>query len=593
MKKIKRIELKILLAGFFLCGNLLSAGWIPEKSKTSESEKTSEATLVDINPDKNKKKSNDTPKAEPSKTLSAFENKGFSQIVKPVLQAIVNINTEKNITPPKMEVPDNLQGSPMEDFFRQFFDQMNKMPQNRKARSLGSGFIVHYDAAKKEGIIVTNYHIVSDADEIKVTLPDEEKTSIKAEIIGKDSRTDIAVLKIKSDKPLTTVKWGDSTQIEVGEWAIAIGNPFGLGSTVTAGIISTLGREIPIANYVDGYIQTDAAINQGNSGGPLLNVKGEVIGMNTAILASSGGGNIGIGFAIPSSIAEKVVKQLTELGKTRRGWLGAGVLKVTDEIAESLGMKRPYGAMVAKVYEKSPAEKAGIKRGDVILKFNGQEVRNSSHLPRMVGESDIGATLPVVLWREGKEETVKVKVGEFEEAEANGLIENETEGEKESTKKGPATKEGKVVLGMELLTLNDSIRKKFGIADSVKGVLVFKVDRESEAAEKGIQKGDVIVEAGRQEVSKPEDFEDKLKKDNEKGLKRTLLLINRSGDLRFVTLSNEAKKEDVSKKEDSSKEEKVEKKDENSDSTKDKSKADSKDEKTDDKKDKSEKEDKK
>ena len=276
-------------------------------------------------------------------------------------------------------------------------------PAARRAQSLGSGFIV--DPA---GYVVTNNHVIEGADEVSVTLQDN--TVLKAEIVGRDESGDIALLKVKTDKPLTTVDFGDSAQSRVGDWVLAIGNPFGLGGTVTAGIVSARGRDIHQGQY-DDFIQTDAAINRGNSGGPLFNMDGQVIGINTAIFSPSGG-SIGIGFSIPSNMAKNIVAQLKEYGHPRRGWLGVKIQQVTPEIAESLGLKDANGAMVAGVTDGGPAEKAKIRGGDIILKFDGQDVKEMHTLPRIVADAEVGKEVPVVLWRDGKEVTVQTVLAE-------------------------------------------------------------------------------------------------------------------------------------------------------------------------------------
>lgn len=477
------------------------------------------------------------------KTTAILGREGFSKIVEPLLPAVVNISTTKELKMPDMQSPDIPNDSPLGEFFRHFFKEYNKRMRPQKSRSLGSGFVVSYDKSKKEAYIVTNNHIIVEADEIVIRLADEDKTEIKAEVVGMDERTDIALLKVKMTKVPAVVEWGDSAEVKVGEWSIAIGNPFGLGSTVTAGIISTKGRELPIGEYVEGYIQTDASINMGNSGGPLFNLDGKVIGINTAILAPNGG-NIGIGFAIPSNIARRVIKQLRELGHTRRGWLGAAVQRVSKEIAESVGLEKASGALVAKVFDKSPAKKAGIERGDIILKFNGKDVKSSHYLPRIVGETEIGKEVPVVIWRNEKKISKKIKVGEFEKAIKEGLI--DTKISKPKAKKGEA--EGVEVMGMTLQSLDELNRRKYKLDDKVKGVVIVDFDPKSEALDYGLTPGDVIAEVDRSEVNTPEDVKKKFAEARKKGRKRALLLIHRKGELRFFTLSVDEEKDSGGKK---------------------------------------------
>src|SRR5690606_6336317 len=304
---------------------------------------------------------------------------------------------------------------------------------------------------------------------------------LKAEVVGKDPKTDLALLRVKTDKPLPYVSFGDSDAVRVGDWVIAIGNPFGLGGTVTAGILSAHHRDINAGPY-DDFLQTDASINKGNSGGPMFNVKGEVIGINTAIYSPTGG-SIGIGFAIPSSLAKPVIEQLKKYGKPRRGWLGVRIQGVTDEIAESLGLDKPRGALVASVSEKGPAQVAGIQPGDVILTFDEKEVTDMRRLPRLVAETPIDKTVKVTVWRKRKEHVLEVKVGELEENEEQAAL---TPGsEKEKTP--PSTVNA---LGLSLSAATPELRQRFSLADDVSGVVVTEVASDSPAAEKGIRPGD-------------------------------------------------------------------------------------------------------
>lgn len=472
----------------------------------------------------------DSKEVSISSTEGVLGREGFSRIVEPLLLSVVNISTSKEIKQMDMDDPDVPLDS-LPEFFQHFFKEYRKRQRPLKSRSLGSGFIIDYDKSTKEAYILTNNHIIEGADEITVRLHDEDKTEIKAEIVGSDARTDIALLKVKSSKELTSVKWGDSDLSKVGEWAIAIGNPFGLGSTVTAGIISTKGRELPIADYVEGYIQTDASINMGNSGGPLFNVDGQVIGINTAILAPTGG-NIGIGFAIPSNVAQKVVQQLRELGHTRRGWLGAAVQKVTSEIAESVGLKTATGALIAKVFDESPAAKAGLKPGDIILKFNNKEIKSSHMLPRTVGETEIGKEVPVVIWRDEKEVTRKIMVGEFEKAEKEGLIDMKNKAPQVSTRRG----KGVEVMGMFLSPIDEYARNKFKLDDKIKGVVIVGLDNDSKVAEIGLQPGDVISSINGQAVNTPTDVQKCFDEASKKDRSNVLILLTRRGESRFISL---------------------------------------------------------
>ncbi|HEX2151475.1 MAG TPA: Do family serine endopeptidase, partial [Stellaceae bacterium] len=342
----------------------------------------------------------------------------FADLAEKLLPSVVNISTTQNVasdkpgersSPGRPRVPP---GSPLDEFFKDFLDrngQRNEKqePRSRKATSLGSGFVV--DPA---GYIVTNNHVIEGADEINVILHDD--TRLKAEVLGRDSKTDVAVLKIKTDKKLIPAVWGDSDKARVGDWVLAIGNPFGLGGSVSAGIVSARQRNIHSGPY-DDYLQTDTAINRGNSGGPMFNGQGEVIGINTAIYSPSGG-SIGIGFAIPSNIAREVANELSTDPEhvVRRGWLGVRIQAVTDEVAETLGLDKSRGALIASVNENGPAQTGGIQPGDVILSFDGKPVSDMRHLPRVVAGTKAGKTVPVTVWRKRREETLQVAVGRLD-----------------------------------------------------------------------------------------------------------------------------------------------------------------------------------
>ena len=397
---------------------------------------------------------------------------------------MVNISTsqtlpaERNIQMPK--APD---GSPLQEFFDEFFKKQQGLGggQPRKVQSLGSGFVI--DAS---GLVVTNNHVIEGADEVTVILTDN--TRLKAEVVGRDKKTDVALLRVKPAKPLKFVEFGDSDQARVGDWVMAIGNPLGLGGSVTIGIVSARNRDIHAGPY-DNFIQTDAAINKGNSGGPLFDMDGRVIGINTAI-ASPNGGSIGIGFALPSKTAIAVVDQLKQFGETRRGWLGVRIQAVTDDIAESLGLKEAKGALVAGISEGGPSAKAGIQAGDVIIRFDGKDVPNVRELPRMVADTAIDKKVPVTVLRKGKEVTVDVQLGRLEEGEKK---------EADKTGKGGSTvaPTAKSVAGMTLGALDAEARAKFKIKDQVaKGVVVAAVDPGSVAAEKKIEPGNVIPRSG-------------------------------------------------------------------------------------------------
>jgi len=445
-----------------------------------------------------------------------------------LLDAVVNISTSQTAPVEKqIPIPRAPEGSPFQDFFDEFFkNQGRNGGPPRKIQSLGSGFVVG-----SEGYIVTNNHVIDGAEEITANFSDGSK--LKAKLIGRDQKTDIALLKVEPTKPLKAVKFGDSDKARVGDWVMAIGNPFGFGGSVTVGIVSARNRDINAGPY-DNFIQTDAAINKGNSGGPLFDMYGDVIGINTAIVSPSGG-SIGIGFAVPSKTAAAVVAQLKDFGETRRGWLGVRIQGVSDDIAESLGLKEAKGALVAGVTEKGPAEKVGIQAGDVIVKFDGREVPSVRELPRMVADTPISKTVPVVVLRKGKEMSFDVQLGRLEEGEK--LAANDKGGGKGDTTKASTSK----VAGLTLAPLDPTLRSRFKIKETVgKGVVVTDVDTDSAAAEKRIVAGDTILEVGQEEVGSVGDVTKRLETLKKDGRKRALLLVaNAEGEMRFVTLSVE------------------------------------------------------
>src|SRR5881409_2727721 len=404
-----------------------------------------------------------------SAPASARGPDGIADVAEKVIDAVVNISTSQTVEAKgggggRDAMPQLPPGSPFEEFFDDFFknrrggspkggDKNGEMQPPRKTNSLGSGFIID-----EAGIVVTNNHVIADADEINVIMNDG--TKIKAELVGVDKKTDLAVLKFKPVKPLVAVKFGDSDKLRIGEWVIAIGNPFGLGGSVTAGIISARNRDINSGPY-DSYIQTDAAINRGNSGGPLFNMEGEVIGVNTAIISPSGG-SIGIGFAVPSKTAMPVIDQLKQFGETRRGWLGVRIQQVTDEIADSLKINPPRGALVAGVDDKGPAKPAGIEPGDVIVKFDGKDIKEMRDLPRAVADTPVGKQVPVLVIRKGREESKTVRLGRLEDGEKQAALDPKKDAPPEKTVV-------KKTLGIELANMSDDLRKRYKIKDTVKG----------------------------------------------------------------------------------------------------------------------------
>jgi serine protease Do len=463
----------------------------------------------------------------------------IADVAEAVIDAVVNISTSQTVvaggpstrqgpgeSPQARPGPGLPPGSPFEEFFEEFFKNRRGQGEPkgggpRRVNSLGSGFVID-----GEGLIVTNNHVIADADEITAIFNDGSK--LKAELIGKDTKTDLALLRVKPDKPLKAVKFGNSDKLRLGEWVIAIGNPFSLGGSVTAGIVSARNRDINSGPY-DNYIQTDAAINRGNSGGPLFNLNGEVIGVNTAIISPSGG-SIGIGFAVPSVTAMAVLDQLREFKEVRRGWLGVKIQQVTDEIAESLNIKPVRGALVAGIDDKGPAKPAGIEPGDVIVKFDGKDIKEMRDLPKIVGDTPVGKDVPVVVIRKGKEETKTVRLGRLEDTPQQASVKTDAPVEEKSVVQK--------ALGLNLAGMNDDLRKKFKIKESVKGVVITGVEANSAAAEKRLNAGDVIVKVTDEEVTNPADVQkriDQLKKD---GKKTALLLVaNSEGDVRFVALT--------------------------------------------------------
>ncbi len=443
----------------------------------------------------------------------------FSGLAKKLLPTVVNISTTQTVNGgPGLDIPQLPPGSPFEDFFKDFFERNQPQQRSRKATSLGSGFIVD-----PKGFIVTNNHVIQDADEISVILHDD--TRLKAEIVGRDPKTDIAVLKVEYDGDLPVADLGDSDRIEVGDWIVAIGNPFGLGGTVTAGIISARGRDINSGPY-DDYLQTDASINRGNSGGPMFNLDGEVIGVNTAIFSPTGG-SVGIGFAVPTSTASPVIRQLIKNGEVRRGWLGVHIQSVTPEIAESLGLEDARGAMVASVVEDGPAASSDIKAGDVILEFGGVEVPEMRRLPRIVADVEPDTTVDVVVWRESEEKTVKVTVGTLKEAPPEVASADPQSTGAERPVEG---------LGLKVAALDPGMRERFKLGENAKGVVVTEVDASGPAAEKGLQPGDRIIQVSQADVATPDDVTRKVDEAKAQGRKSVLLRVESQQGLRFVAI---------------------------------------------------------
>ena len=455
--------------------------------------------------------------------VAADRPDSFADLAARLSPAVVNISTTMLIDGQAPVQPDLPPDSPFQDFL----DQFREHDQRRQSQALGSGFIID-----TSGIVVTNNHVIAEADQIRVTLAND--MSFDAELIGLDSKTDVAVLKFDpEDVKLTAVSFGNSDDMRVGDWVLAIGNPFGLGGSVTAGIVSARGRDIGSGPY-DDFIQTDAAINRGNSGGPLFNLDGEVIGINTAIFSQTGG-SIGIGFAIASNLAENVVDQLQEFGRTRRGWLGVFIQEITPDIADSLGLDDEKGALVSSVHPDGPAEKGGIKAGDVVLSFDGKSIGEMRSLPRIVAETAIGKAVKVEVLRNGKKKTLSITLGELEQAERAELLGDENQTEDSSSPHSFAS------LGFSVAPLTNETRRQYEIPDSSKGVplhgvVITKVISGSPASIRGIAIGDVIQRIGQRQIMSVSDLIAGIEEAHDQEQKTFLLLVNRDGRGRFVAI---------------------------------------------------------
>ncbi|HEV2511051.1 Do family serine endopeptidase [Bosea sp. (in: a-proteobacteria)] len=460
----------------------------------------------------------------------------LADLAERVMPAVVNIaavTTSETRGRNLPQLPQLGPDTPFGDLFEEFFNRrgrggeqgqnQNQPPQQRRSQSAGSGFVVD-----PSGLVVTNNHVIGDANEITVVFSDGLR--LKAEVVGKDTKVDLALLRVKHDKPLPFVKFGDSDKMRIGDPVMAIGNPFGLGGSVSSGIVSARNRDINQGPY-DTYIQTDAAINKGNSGGPLFNMAGEVIGINTAILSPTGG-SVGIGFAVPSSLATNIVDQLKEFGETRRGWLGVRIQNVDDAAAEALGLGTARGALIAGIDEKGPAKPAGLEVGDVIVKFDGKDVKDSRELPRIVAGTAVGKDVPIQVMRKGKELSKTVKLARLEDGEKV----------QQASANKPAGEAAKPVtasaLGLEFSAQNDDLRKRYSIKDGLKGVVITKVDANSNAADKRILVGELVVEVGQEPVNSPEDVTKRLDALKKEGKKSALLLVsNAQGEVRFVAVT--------------------------------------------------------
>ena len=458
--------------------------------------------------------------AAPSEARAAPDS--FADLAEQVSPSVVMITTTTTVAAPAQGMPQFPEGSPFSDLFRDFGlpngpnGPNNPMQQGpRRSNALGSGFVISED-----GYIVTNNHVIEGADEIQIEF--FGGTKLDAKLVGTDPKTDIALLKVESDKPLPFVTFGNSDTMRVGDWVMAMGNPLGQGFSVSAGIVSARNREL--SGTYDDYLQTDAAINRGNSGGPLFNMAGEVIGVNTAIL-SPNGGSIGIGFSMASNVVTKVVTQLKEFGETRRGWLGVKIQDVTDDMAEAMGLAKAEGAMVSEVPE-GPAKEAGILAGDVITSFDGGEVKDTRDLVRRVADAPVGEAVRVTVLRGGKSETLLVTLGRRELAEGEAIPAAVTKSQEVE----------KQLLGMTVTPLTAELTTEMGLSSGSAGLVVKDIDEAGPAYDKGLRTGDLIVEAGQQPVTSIEDLETRISEAKDGGRKSVLLLIRRGAEPRFVAL---------------------------------------------------------
>ena len=446
---------------------------------------------------------------------------GFADLAEKLTPAVVNISTSQTVEERRSRGPGQ---PPFDRFFEEFFSQRRGggggNAPSQKVSSLGSGFVV-----SPSGIIITNNHVIEEADEITVTFSDGSK--LDAELIGRDPKTDLALLKVSPKKSLPFVPLGDSDKARVGDWVIAIGNPFGLGGSLSAGVISAINRDINAGPY-DSFIQTDAAINRGNSGGPLFNMKGEVIGVNSAIISPSGG-SVGIGFSIPSNLAKTVTAQLQNFGETRRGWLGVRIQQVTDELAEGLLLGKARGALVSEISPDGPAEKGGVKVGDVIVKFDGKPVPTMRDLPRIVAETKIDKPVQVEVIRRGKSRMLKIVTGRLEEASTKPV-------EEDRPQEKARTTDDMSYLGITVQSLSRENRQRFGLADDIIGSVIIDVARDSTAFEAGIRPGDVVSEIDQKPVGSAKAAVDALKAAKKSGRSSVLAFIRSGETVRFIAI---------------------------------------------------------
>lgn len=453
---------------------------------------------------------------------------GHADLAERLLPSVVSIFTETEVAGGSRSGTNPYSGTPFEEFFERFFNQQNPDRDDSAPRSapwaLGSGFIIHED-----GDIVTNAHVIDKASKIIVRLDDG--TEYEATVVATDSKTDIALLRVEADDALPAVAFGDSDVVRIGDVALAIGNPFGFGNSVTAGIISARQRDINAGPY-DQFLQTDAPINRGNSGGPLFNIDGEVIGVNTLIYSPSGG-SVGIGFAVPSNVVAHVVHQLKEYGRTRRGWLGVRIQPVTPEIAEGLGLPEASGALVASVTPDSPAEAAGFQIGDTIVRFNGIPIDDMRELPRAVVRTEVGLEVEVIVIRDGEEHAIDVVLGELEAYEAS--LAGATDQSGDGVEGGEDVQE-EVLLGMEIRPVNAELAREFGLDDDAAGLVVTRVEPDGPADRGGVQAGDILLHVGREAVESVQQVRDLVEAARGRNAQSVVVLIERGGDPRYLAL---------------------------------------------------------
>ena len=447
----------------------------------------------------------------------------FSNLAARLVGVVVNVSTSQAAAPapakPGQDAPPNSPGASLDDFFRDFFnDKGVPGSPNPRIASLGSGFIID-----PSGLIVTNNHVIANAEEITVTLSDD--TTLRAQVVGRDPVTDLALLKVEPKGPLPAAQWGDSGKTKVGDWVLAIGNPFGLGGSVTSGIISATARDIRSGPY-DDYLQTDASINRGNSGGPMFNLAGEVIGINTAIYSPSGG-SIGIGFAIPTALAQPIVEQLKATGKVERGWIGARIQPVSDEIAESIGLDKGRGAMIASIDPASPAAQVKLLPGDVILSYDGKPIERSRQLPRLVADTPPERTVKLTMWRDGKEHEVEVKIAALN---PNRPVPPPPEPEK------PKPPTAVDALGLKLAKITPDLRKQFSLSEAARGIVITEVPPNGAAAGQGLRPGDLVIGLGGTPLNAPEEVQHQAAAARKAGRKFVLLRVEREGNTRFIAL---------------------------------------------------------